>query len=339
MQKVRPEGPDREMRRLDWPAQPSIWEAVPRHFKRAESLRRAANPLLYRPEHAPLPVPMKLVSIPANPVPEARPSGPSRRPTGSRCALRASSRRPAARARCASFPGRAEFIEKYFEVVRDARARGFAVATLDWRGQGLSERALPNARKGHVYDFSEYDRDLEAFMKEIVLPDCPPPLFRARPFDGRGVLIRSAQHGRRWFDRIVLTRPDDQARSRVPGSRYARGTARFLRLVGMGSSYVPGGGGTPINTLPFAGNMLTSDPVRYARTAAIIEAEPALAHRLADRRLDRLRLQGDERIRRSELRRAACASRCCWSPPGRTRSSRRRRSGSSRCGCAPARIW
>ena len=52
------------------------------------------------------------------------------------------------------FPGRAEFIEKYFEVVRDARARGFAVAMLDWRGQGLSERALPNARKGHVHDFS-----------------------------------------------------------------------------------------------------------------------------------------------------------------------------------------
>jgi predicted alpha/beta hydrolase len=36
--------------------------------------------------------------------------------------------------------------------------RGFAVAILDWRGQGLSDRALPNARKGHIYDFSEYDR-------------------------------------------------------------------------------------------------------------------------------------------------------------------------------------
>ena len=45
------------------------------------------------------------------------------------------------------FPGRAEFIEKYFEVVRDLRARGFAVATIDWRGQGLSDRALPNAAR------------------------------------------------------------------------------------------------------------------------------------------------------------------------------------------------
>jgi lysophospholipase len=31
-----------------------------------------------------------------------------------------------------------------------------------------------------------------------------------------------------------------------------------------------------IGTAPFAGNPLTSDPVRYARNAAILEAEPAL---------------------------------------------------------------
>ena len=52
------------------------------------------------------------------------------------------------------FQGRAEFIEKYFETVRELRARGFAVATIDWRGQGGSERALADPRKGHVGDFS-----------------------------------------------------------------------------------------------------------------------------------------------------------------------------------------
>src|SRR5438128_6847004 len=75
------------------------------------------------------------------------------------------------------FQGRSEFIEKYFEVVRDLRARGFAVAMLDWRGQGLSDRALRGPRKGHVRNFSEYDVDLATFVREVVLPDCPPPLF------------------------------------------------------------------------------------------------------------------------------------------------------------------
>jgi lysophospholipase len=58
------------------------------------------------------------------------------------------------------------------------------------------------------------------------------------------------------------------------------GAARFVvragRWLGMGSSYIPGGDRAPVNARPFAGNMLTSDPVRYARNAAVLEAEPAL---------------------------------------------------------------
>ncbi len=105
------------------------------------------------------------------------------------------------------FQGRAEFIEKYFEVVRDLRARGFAVATFDWRGQGLSQRALRDPRKGHVANFSEYTTDLETFMKEVVLPDCPPPLFALGHSMGAAVLIQAAAKGHRWFDRMVLTAP------------------------------------------------------------------------------------------------------------------------------------
>ena len=58
--------------------------------------------------------------------------------------------------------GRGEFVEKYFEVVADLLSRGFAVASMDWRGQGGSERPLRNARKGHVDDFSHFERDLDA---------------------------------------------------------------------------------------------------------------------------------------------------------------------------------
>jgi lysophospholipase len=50
-----------------------------------------------------------------------------------------------------------------------------------------------------------------------------------------------------------------------------------LRLVGLGSAYVPGGDASVLMQRPFIGNLLTSDPVRYARNAAVLEAEPALA--------------------------------------------------------------
>jgi hypothetical protein len=56
-------------------------------------------------------------------------------------------------------PGRAEFIEKYFEVVRELKNRGFAVVTFDWRWQGLSGRVLADRQKGYVENFRQYDTD------------------------------------------------------------------------------------------------------------------------------------------------------------------------------------
>jgi lysophospholipase len=160
--------------------------------------------------------------------------------------------------------------------VRDLRARGFAVAALDWRGQGLSDRGLSDRHKGYVRDFSEYDLDLETFMREVVLPDCPPPLFAIGHSTGATVLIRAAYRGHRWFDRTVLIAPLISLTG-AGASPTAAMIVRLLRLAGFGSMYVPGGEATVIETRPFAGNILTSDPVRYARNAAILEAEPELA--------------------------------------------------------------
>jgi lysophospholipase len=49
--------------------------------------------------------------------------------------------------------GRAEFIEKYFETVAELLARGFAVVTFDWRGQGLIPPAHPSccSRRGAAH--------------------------------------------------------------------------------------------------------------------------------------------------------------------------------------------
>jgi lysophospholipase len=40
---------------------------------------------------------------------------------------------------------------------------------------------------------------------------------------------------------------------------------------------VPGGDASVMQQRPFIGNLLTSDPVRYARNVAVLEAEPSLA--------------------------------------------------------------
>jgi len=219
---------------------------------------------------------MKLVSIPANPVPDNFVTEYLKTPDG--VSLRYARWQPPAgrRGTVCIFQGRGEWIEKYFETVRDLRSRGFAVATLDWRGQGLSERMLRDRRKGYVRSFADYDTDLETFMREIVLPDCPPPLFAIGHSTGATVLIRAVSRGHRWFDRVVLIAP----LIALAGARAAPSASalvRALRLAGFGSMYVPGAAAVAMETRPFAENILTSDPVRYARNAAILEAEPLLA--------------------------------------------------------------
>src|ERR1051326_4388350 len=261
---------------LMWVASFAASRDAPRRPVRALSPRAgllqgpASRPA--RPNPSP---PMTLISTPANPVPEGAVTGVLKTPDGA--ALRFARWAPPSgrKGTLLVLPGRTEFIEKYFEVVSEARARGFAVGMIDWRGQGLSERALRDPLKGHVGNFGEYDLDLETFVREIVLPDCPPPLFALGHSMGAAMLLRAAQKGRRWFDRVVLCAPMIALAGRA-GTGFASVTARTLRLVGLGGSYVPGGGAKPVAALPFIGNVLTSDPVRYARTAAIVEAEPML---------------------------------------------------------------
>lgn len=51
-------------------------------------------------------------------------------------------------------PGLSEYSEKYFEIGHDLMQRGFAVACIDWRGQGLSHRHAGKADRRIADSFS-----------------------------------------------------------------------------------------------------------------------------------------------------------------------------------------
>ena len=141
---------------------------------------------------------MQLIEIPSNPIPENAICGALRAADGVQLRFARWPAPPGRKGTVCVFHGRCEFIEKYFETVRELHARGFAVATFDWRGQGMSDRALADTHKGHVWSFDEYATDLGAFMQEIVLPDCPPPFFALGHSMGASILLRSVWQGRRW---------------------------------------------------------------------------------------------------------------------------------------------
>ncbi|MDT2023630.1 alpha/beta hydrolase [Methylocella sp. CPCC 101449] len=167
--------------------------------------------------------------------------------------------------------GRAEFIEKYFEVVGELLQRQLVVVVFDWRGQGLSGRDLDNSRKGHIDDFSLYGRDLDALHEQVLAPFCPEPWFALGHSMGGAILIEQARAGRSPFERIVVTAPMlDLHGLRMP--RFTRALASVLDFAGFGGSFIPGGGSTTILTRPFEDNALTSDPKRYARSANIVAA-------------------------------------------------------------------
>ena len=97
--------------------------------------------------------------------------------------------------------GRCEAIEKYFETIGDLRAMGFDCATLDWRGQGGSDRMLRDRMAAHVRSFDHYVEDLTLFFNEVVLQSCRPPYFiLAHSMGGLVTLLalpQLAQHVRR----------------------------------------------------------------------------------------------------------------------------------------------
>ena len=173
------------------------------------------------------------------------------------------------------FQGRGDFIERYFETIRDLQARGFDVAIFDWRGQGGSDRRHADPQRASVRSFREYDLDLTAFMTEVVLPDCRPPFVALAHSTGATVVLRALK-SRNWFESVVLSAPlIDIAPVSLPRP-LVRFAARLMTLVGLGRLYLPGRPRRPMRREDFPHNLVSSDRTRYLRDCRTLEAAPHL---------------------------------------------------------------
>jgi lysophospholipase len=168
--------------------------------------------------------------------------------------------------------GRSESIEKYYETIRDFNAMGLWVATYDLRGQGGSDRLLKKPKKGHLRRFSDYERDLDLFLEEIVLPDTRLPFFLVAHSTGALIALSASPRLTNRIDRMALAAPFVG----LTGQAFSQGLIRLiagtLTAIGLGQLSA----GRDQNRRPFAGNPLTSDPKRFARNGAIGQHAPEL---------------------------------------------------------------
>ena len=183
---------------------------------------------------------------------------------------------PPARGTALFLQGRTEFIEKNLEAVGELRRRGFAVWTLDWRGQGLSGRLLDDRHKGHVADYDDYLQDLQLLIGGHLKDNMEGPLIMLAHSMGGHIGLRFLYDHPGLFDRAVLCAPMIGILGGLPGIG-VRLLAAVAGVLGCANAYAFGTGPYGERARRFAGNQLTSDAGRFARMHAYIAAEPRLA--------------------------------------------------------------
>jgi lysophospholipase len=193
-------------------------------------------------------------------------------------ALRLGRWKPATRAKgtVVLLQGRTEFLEKYAETIDDLTTRGFDVWSMDWRGQGLSDRALANRHKGHIDSFDTYIADLEWFTRRIAEPATGPTFVLAHSMGGH-IAVRALLEGRLAADGIVLSAPMIDLPLAGTKRLMATSLSRLASRTALGGRYAPGMGDYEAGRVEFSGNELTSDRQRFDAIYTALAANPDLA--------------------------------------------------------------
>lgn len=197
-------------------------------------------------------------------------------------------------------PGRNEYIEKYLETAADLAARGYGSAILDWRGQGGSQRLLSDPDRGHVEDFSDYLKDIDALFRSVVLPDCRAPYSILAHSTGALVALLAAPGLTNRVGRMVLCSPLLGLAVSPAAERWVRRLADGLYALGLGRLYMPGSrnaGKAP----PFSRLALSADHRRYERNRQTVLARPGLAIRAPTVAWTRAMFKAVDRVREPDF--------------------------------------
>lgn len=175
------------------------------------------------------------------------------------------------------FTGRTEFIEKYGPAAAEFRARGYASASLDWRGQGLSDRPLDDPATGHVSSFAEYQLDVAELLRFVREQGLPEPYFLLAHSMGGAIGLRAIHEGLP-VSAVAFSAPMWGIVLPAAARPLAWLITASFQATGFGARYAPSTKPvTYVLDAAFENNTLTTDPEMFGWMRRQIEAHPELA--------------------------------------------------------------
>lgn len=173
--------------------------------------------------------------------------------------------------------GRSEYIEKYAPLAAELGRAGLASLTIDWRGQGLSDRHPRKPMMGHVTGFADYQHDLKALADHAESLGLPKPWYLFSHSMGGAIALRALLGGFP-VQSAVFSAP-------MWGIAFAPGLKPVAWALSHAAAplradhrFVPTTGATTyIATATFAGNSLTRHEPSFELMRQQVQSRPELA--------------------------------------------------------------
>jgi lysophospholipase len=172
--------------------------------------------------------------------------------------------------------GRTEFVEKYHETIQDLLVRGYNVYSMDWRGQGLSERLLKDPVKGYVKTYEHYISDLAWFLDKVVFERHNRPLIVLAHSMGANILLHFLKQFPERIDKAILMAPMVDIQTYPMPRFFVRQCSQFFVRLGLDSMNIPALIRKNDYHRPFRANWLTHDLDRYHRVQQLIKQNSRL---------------------------------------------------------------
>ena len=168
--------------------------------------------------------------------------------------------------------GHNEFIEKYYETIKEFLDKNYSVIAFDWRGQGLSERTTSFTERAFIKSFKRHDQDLKYILEKVINKYFQKPIIGIGHSMGGCLMLSAFYNHPKIFEKGILSAP----MLGFKNEKFLRTASSIMNLFKKDHDYLIGSKPNMGIETPFEINDLTSDISRYERALKLVRKKPEL---------------------------------------------------------------